>query len=371
MHDLKSLGWDEFFERAFETYRGEGHSAGRVALEERGAYRLYTEHGEVSARVRGKLRYDSTSAADFPAVGDWVAISKRERDGVDQIYAVLPRRSKFSRKAAGANTEEQLVAANVDTVFLVQGLDQDFNLRRLERYLVAAFESNAAPVVILNKADLYEDVEKRIAEAESVAPGTPVHAISSVTGRGLNEMDQYILTGVTVAFLGSSGVGKSTLINRIIGEEIQKTAEVREHDSRGRHTTTHRELIVLKTGGLLIDTPGMRELQFWDASGSLSEAFSDIQSIAATCYFTNCSHQNEPGCGVREALEDGSLDRARYESFIKMEKEIEYLDSRMDTKLHLKRKSRDKKIHRAFRTIKPKRSFGLPLSPATRARAVG
>jgi ribosome biogenesis GTPase / thiamine phosphate phosphatase len=356
MYDLNALGWGEFFDVAFQPYRELGHFAGRVVLEERGEYRLYAEHGELSARVRGKLRFDSESAADFPAVGDWVAVSTRERDGLAQIQAVLPRRSKFSRKAAGANSEEQIVAANVDTVFLVQGLDHDFNLRRLERYLVAAFESNAAPVVILSKADLCEDVEQKTLAAESVAPGTPVHAISCVSGQGLEALDQFVLPGVTVAFLGSSGAGKSTLINKIVGEDIQKTAEVREHDSRGRHTTTHRELLLLKTGGLLIDTPGMRELQMWDASGSLDLAFSDIQSIAATCYFTNCRHQNEPGCAVREALADGSLDAGRYESYVKLEKELEYLDSRMDARLHLKRKSREKKIHRAYRTIKPKRS---------------
>src|SRR5258705_2285869 len=205
MHDLKTLGWSEFFDSAFQPYRELGHFAGRVALEERGAYRLYNEQGELSAGVRGKLRFESESAADFPAVGDWVSVSKRERDGLAQIHAVLPRRSKFSRKAAGASAEEQVVAANVDTVFLVQGLDQDFNLRRLERYLVAAFESNAAPVVILNKADLFDDVEKKTSEAESVAPGTPVHAISAVSGDGLDALDQYVLPGVTVAFLGSSG----------------------------------------------------------------------------------------------------------------------------------------------------------------------
>jgi len=195
-----------------------------------------------------------------------------------------------------------------------------------------------------------------VSAAESVAPGTPVHAISSVSGAGLEALDQYIQPGVTVAFLGSSGAGKSTLINRIVGEELQKTAEVREHDSRGRHTTTHRELLVLKTGGLLIDTPGMRELQLWDAGGSLGEAFSDVESIAASCHFTNCGHQNEPGCAVKEALADGSLDAGRYESYVKLERELEYLDSRMDERLNLKRKNREKKVHRAYRMIKNRRT---------------
>jgi len=356
MYNLEALGWSEFFERNFEGYRKQGHFPGRVALEERGVYRLYTEQGELNARVRGKLRFESAGPADFPAVGDWVSANRRENDRLVQIHAVLPRRGRFSRKSAGANTEEQVVAANVDTVFLVQGLDHDFNLRRIERYLVAAYESNASPVVVLNKSDLCADVSSKIAEAESVAQGTPIHAISSVTGEGVEALNQYILPGVTVAFLGSSGVGKSTLINRIVGEELQRTADVRSHDSRGRHTTTHRELFVLETGGLLIDTPGMRELQLWDAGGSLGEAFSDVESIAAECYFSNCRHQNEPGCAVREALSQGTLDADRYENYIKLERELEYLDSRMDARLHLKRKNKEKKIHRAFRTIKPKRS---------------
>jgi ribosome biogenesis GTPase len=354
MYDLGGLGWSDLFERAFQSYRELGHFPARVALQQRGSYKLYCERGEVSARVRGKLRFQSEGAEDFPAIGDWVAVSDREGDG--QIEAVLPRKSKFSRKTAGTKSEEQVVAANVDTVFIVQGLDHDYNLRRLERYLVAAFESNASPVVILSKADLCEDVDEKIIGAESVTPGTPVHAISSVSGQGLEALDQYVLPGVTVAFLGSSGAGKSTLINRIVGEEIQKTAAVREHDSRGRHTTTHRELIVLKTGGLLIDTPGMRELQLWDAGGSLSDAFSDVESIASACYFTNCRHQNEPGCAVREALADGTLDPARFESYLKLERELEFLDSRMDERLNLKRKNREKKIHRAYRMIKNRRT---------------
>jgi len=356
MYDLSGLGWSDLFERAFQHHRELGHYPGRIALEQRGSYRIYCEQGELSGRVRGKLRFQSEGAADFPAIGDWVAFSCPEGGAAAQIEAVLPRRSKFSRKVAGTNTEEQVVAANVDTVFILQGLDHDFNLRRLERYLVAAFESNATPVVILSKADLCEEVNERITGAESVAPGTPVHAISSISGHGLDALDKYVLPGVTVAFLGSSGAGKSTLINRIVGEEIQKTAAVREHDSRGRHTTTHRELIVLKSGGLLIDTPGMRELQLWEGGGSLGDAFSDVQSITAACYFTNCRHQNEPGCAVREALADGTLDPARYESYVKLEREIEYLDSRMDERLNLKRKNREKKIHRAYRMIKNRRT---------------
>jgi len=356
MYDLSGLGWSDPFERAFQHHRELGHFPGRIALEHRGSYKLYCEHGELTARVRGKLRFQSEGAADFPAVGDWVALSCIEDSVSAQIEAVLPRQSKFSRKVSGANTEEQVVAANVDTVFIVQGLDHDFNLRRLERYLVSAFESNATPVVILSKADLCEDVNDKLSGAESVAPGTPVHAISSISGQGLDALQQYVLPGRTVAFLGSSGAGKSTLINRIVGEEIQKTAAVREHDSRGRHTTTNRELIVLKGGGLLIDTPGMRELQLWDTGGSLGEAFSDVATIASSCYFTNCRHQNEPGCAVQAALANGTLDAARYESYVKLERELEYLDSRMDERLNLKRKNREKKIHRAYRMIKNRRT---------------
>ena len=356
MYKLKSLGWTSDFETEFAIHKQHGYRAGRVALEHRGSYQIYSELGELSAALTGRLRFNADSPAELPAVGDWVVLSAPTDEKKAQIYAVLPRRSKFSRRAAGTERQEQVVAANIDTVFLVQGLDGDFNTRRLERYLVAAYESNASPVVILNKADVCESVEQRIREAKAVALDIPVHAISSIEGSGMEQLEQYIGQGLTVAFLGSSGVGKSTLINRLIGEDVQKTAEVRESDSRGRHTTTHRELIVLESGGLLIDTPGMRELQLWDASGSLGETFGDVESIAAACRFSNCSHDTEPGCAVREALASGNMDRDRYESYVKLEKELEYLDSKMDTKLHLKRKSRVKKIHRAFRTIKPKRS---------------
>jgi ribosome biogenesis GTPase len=356
MASLTSLGWDQFFENAFESYRREGYLVGRVALQQRGSYRLYCETGEVAARVAGRIHFAAAGSGELPAVGDWVVISKPDRESKTTIHAVLPRKSKFSRKAAGAFVDEQVVATNIDTVFLVQGLDRDFNLRRLERYLVAAVESNADPVVVLSKADLCDDVAAREAEASSVAMGFPVHAISSLTGAGLDQLDKFVRPGVTIAFLGSSGAGKSTLINRLIGEEIQKVQEVRRRDGRGRHTTTHRELIIMPRGGLLIDTPGMRELQLWEAGSSLGETFSDVEEIAARCRFTDCRHGTEPGCAVREAIESGRLDPQRLESYGKLEKELEYLDSRMDQQVNLARKDRTKKIHRAMRRIKPHRS---------------
>ena len=355
MFTLKALGWNGFFENEFEQHREQGLKPGRVALEERGAYRIYGEWGEVTARATGRLRFDAVSPADFPAVGDWVALSEAKAGGQPQIHAVLQRKSKFSRKAAGTDSQEQVVAANIDNVFLVQGLDHDFNVRRLERYLVATLESGAEPIVVLTKSDLCPEWSAREKDIVSVASGAPVHVVSSVTRHGLSELTGYLEEGRTVGFLGSSGAGKSTLINELVGRQIQKTAPVREHDSRGRHTTTHRELIVLESGGIVIDTPGMRELHLWDASGSLGNAFADVQTIVAQCHFSDCRHETEPGCAVREAMADGTLDPGRFENYVKMERELEYLDSRMDTQLHLKRKSREKKLHRAIRTLKPKR----------------
>ena len=355
MYDLHELGWNDSLEKAFLPHKAVGYSAARVVLEHHRAYRVYAEGGELLAEITGRARYEAATRADLPAVGDWVAITAYPDEKRATIHAILPRRSKFSRKAAGRNTQEQIVAANVDTVFVVVGLDNDYNLRRVERYLVAAFESGANPVIILNKLDLCDDIDRKLGEVEPIAAGVPVHAISSVTRSGLEQVNQYIKKGHTVAFLGSSGVGKSTLINRLVGKDVQKVKEVREDDSRGRHATTHRELIALASGGLLIDTPGMRELQLWEADGGLSETFEDVESVAARCHFTNCRHQTEPGCAVREGLETGSLDSSRYESYRKLQKELAFLESRQDTQAQLERKQRDKKANKAFNRMKPKR----------------
>ncbi|MCL4517391.1 MAG: ribosome small subunit-dependent GTPase A [Firmicutes bacterium] len=374
---LESMGWNPHFQRAFEPYAGSGCLAARVASEYQDIYRLYTEQGEVLAKVSGKLRFQARGRQDFPAVGDWVAINTgangapAENEVANQtainpsqaaitpnqavtIQAVLPRRSKFSRKLAGRTTEEQVVAANVNTVFLVTALNGDFNPRRMERYLTMAWESGANPVIILNKADLCDNVELKIAESAAVAIGAPIHAISCTREEGLDALAPYLKKGCTVALLGSSGVGKSTLVNRLVGDDIRQVRDVRGGDDRGRHTTTNRDLIRLPQGGLIIDTPGMRELQLWDADKGLQDTFEDIAALAGQCRFRDCRHRSEPGCAVQEALISGELDSGRYESYRKLQKELAYLDRKEDPAEQRTEKERWKKIHQAAKKIRPR-----------------
>jgi len=339
--DLKTLGWNEQFENEFESIKQDGYSVGRVALEHKHLYRVLTENGEVLAEVSGKFQYHAAGRGAYPAVGDWVVLSIRMEEGRATIHHVLPRKSKFSRNIAGVTTEEQIVAANVDTVFIVAALNADFNVRRIERYMLMAWESGANPVIILSKADLCQDIDEKVSETESVAIGVPIHVVSAERNIGIEALSPYIKEGKTVALLGSSGVGKSTLVNIFTGKETLKTGEIREDDAKGRHTTTHRELVVLEHGGILIDTPGMRELQLWETDTGLSQGFSDIEDLASHCRFRDCGHNGEPGCSVRKAIEQGELDEERFKSYLKLQRELAYLEKKED-KQQLAQAQKDK-----------------------------
>ena len=326
---LEALGWSAHFEAAFAAYGGDGLIPGRVAVQHRGAYLVWTEAGELAGELSGRLRLEAENGGAVPVSGDWVVLRPYPEGGRATIQAVLPRRTAFSRKEPFKVVREQVLAANVDTVFVVTGLDRDLNLRRLERYLATAWESGADPVVVLSKADLRDDVEQAVAEVELVAIGVPVHAVSCVTGAGVDELRAYLEGDRTAALLGSSGVGKSTLVNQLLGEEALATGDLRR-DGRGRHTTTTRELVALPGGGLVLDTPGMRELQLWDAEEGLGTTFGDVEALFEHCRFSDCSHQREPGCAVKRALADGSLDPDRYRSYQKLQRELRALELKQD-----------------------------------------
>ena len=331
---LAALGWTDELEAAFTPHRERGFRPARVVAEHRGGYYVRSELGDRLAHARGRLR-DEEIWGGMPAVGDWVVVcdAPGERDAIE---ALLPRRTKVSRKTPWLKAEEHILVANVDTVVLVTGLDADFNARRLERYLTAAWDSGADPLIVLTKLDVLDDPGKLV-EAEAVAVGVPVHAVSNVTGEGLDELRALLRPARTFVLLGSSGTGKSTLANRLAGRTVMDTGDLR-NDGRGRHTTRHRQLLMLPGGAILIDTPGLRELQIWE--GDLDSAFADIAELAAQCRFNDCAHSSEPDCAVRVALETGKLDADRWQNYLKLQRELRAIEARSSRRIQRELKSR-------------------------------
>jgi ribosome biogenesis GTPase / thiamine phosphate phosphatase len=330
--NLEHLGWDAAHAAAFQPYADSGLMPGRITAEHRGTHVLHTGTDDVRADLAGRLRHRAAGPGDLPAVGDWVAFAARRGEAERvTIEAVMPRRSAFVRKTAGLESVEQVVAANVDVVLAVTSLDGDLSPRRLERYLTLAWESGAEPVVVLTKADLCPDVEAETARVSAITFGVPVHAVSAVTGEGIDAISAHLGTGRTATVVGSSGVGKSTLVNRLCGSVRLATGALRS-DGRGRHTTTHRELVVLAAGGCVIDTPGMRELALWGAEESLGQAFEDVEELAGECRFSDCAHESEPGCAVRAAIAGGALDPGRLESMRRLQRELRFLETRNDAR---------------------------------------
>ncbi len=347
MLSLDDLGWSPRLDAAFAEHRSAGFSPARVSLEHTHIYRVLTPDGELLARVSGRLRHDAFERADFPVVGDWVAIDPPQPDADARIRAVLPRFSRFSRRAAGDPTEEQVLAANIDIALLVSGLDFDFNPRRIERYLLTAWDSGAAPVIVLNKADLVDAPHTFVEQVAASARGVPIVVVSAKRPESMAVLREHVGRGKTAVLLGSSGVGKSSIANTLIGEELLRTREVRTSDSRGRHTSSNRQMILVPGGGILIDTPGMRELQLWDTSEALGSAFADVDALAESCRFRDCGHQGEPGCAVADAVADGRLDAGRLESYRKLHLEQEFRARQQDVHAQLEQKRRFKILTKA------------------------
>lgn len=343
--NLIDYGWNDKFKNEFEKLNRKECIPARVVRQEKGIYQVKCEYGEVKAVVCGKLRYDAASISDFPAVGDWVVIKLVNEGKSAIIYSVLPRKSSLTRKVPisggrkvrdingmrvviGGSTEAQVIAANIDILFFVMSLDNDYSLKRMERYLTVGWNSGATPVIILNKIDLCTDLNEKLKEIEKISIGVNIHCISAMKNQGIEELSKYITKGTTIGLFGSSGVGKSTISNCLLGNDKLLTGEVREKDSKGRHTTTWRELIVLPEGGIIIDTPGMREFQVWLDQDEFDIRFQDIKDIENQCKFNDCSHGKEPGCAIKKALKDGTLTQEHYENYLKMGMEVDYLSGR-------------------------------------------
>jgi ribosome biogenesis GTPase / thiamine phosphate phosphatase len=363
---LQQAGWDEVWEENFADFAGKGLSPARVLAQHRHSYSLWTEAGEADAELAGALLYRAEEGG-LPVVGDWVATRQYSPTDLAIITDVLPRKTKFSRKASGSVAEEQVIAANIDLLFIICGLDHDYNLRRLERYLVAARQSGAQPVIVLNKSDVCANVEARLAEVKAIAGEVLVLAISAVSGdTGQNIAAETLLPLIaarkTASLVGSSGAGKSTIVNQLLGTAAQATQPTRESDSRGRHTTTHRELFFLSNGGLILDNPGIRELQLWSQDfrqgspqSAVGESFPEIEALAMICTFRDCTHTAEPGCAVQEALASGEIEGARWRSYLKLQRELRHAAAQVDPNLRRTEKERWKKLCSAVKRNQKRR----------------
>jgi ribosome biogenesis GTPase len=356
---IKDFGWSETLQRQFEPLAQDGLVPARVTAQHRGLWRVVSDAGEMEAKISGRFAHEAADGG-YPVIGDWVATEAA--DSLALIRAVLPRRTAFERREAGAAGGLQVLAANVDTALIAASLNADLNLRRLERYLALAYESGAEPVVVLTKADLCDDLDAAVADVTAVAFGVSVLTVSAATGEGLAALEALLEPGRTAALLGSSGVGKSTLVNALAGAELMATNAIREDDARGRHTTTHRELVRLPSGALILDTPGMRELGLWDAGAGVAQTFADVTAevaaLAEGCRYRDCAHEAEPGCAVRAALADGRLDEGRWKSFQKLMRELAHEARKQDPALREAERKRWIAVHKSARQhMKDKRRF--------------
>ncbi len=349
--DLEILGWDGYFNSKFEEYSKFGFEPARIIVEHKERYKIFTQYGEMPAEVTGKFMHLSETSSEYPKTGDWVAVSVFKDENKAIIHHVVERKTKFSRKQAGELTEEQVIAANIDSIFIVQGLDDNYNPARLQRYATAVSACSIEPIILLNKTDIAENLDSKLSEVTELLKGITVLKISAKTGKGFDDLNSFIKKAKTYAFVGSSGAGKSSIINRISGVDVAATNEVREKDSKGKHTTTARELFILNSGGLLIDTPGMRELQLWSEDGSIGSGFDDIDVFAAQCKFADCNHETEPECAILKAIEDGTLEKKRYDQYLKLKREAFHMLAKVDEKAALEKRKKDKDFGKMYKSV--------------------